>query len=199
MSRKAYFDAAAETWDCQYYSKDLVRWLKHVVSTWGLQCGDHVLDVGTGTGLLIPFIRQAIGPLGSITAIDYAEHMIQICRSKYAHIENVTIQCQDVENLELPLLSYDIVICFGVFPHLQHHEVALEQLHRVLKTEGTLIVAHALSRAEIHLRHKDTASVVSNDNLPTDYEMRRLLTHAGFTVTLLIDQPGYYLCTAIKS
>ena len=99
MSRKHYFNEAARTWDEKFYTPALATFLENLIPTLGLQRGYHILDVGTGTGLLIPFLLHAIGSDGSLTAIDYAEEMVQICRSKYSQLNNVTIQLQDVEDL----------------------------------------------------------------------------------------------------
>lgn len=189
----------AATWDQRYYTQDLAHWLEQVVPTWGLQCGDQVLDVGTGTGILIPFIWQAIGPSGSIIAIDYADQMIQVCRSKYAHLKNVIIRCQDVEALDLPAVSFDAITCFGVFPHLDQKGTSLKNLYRILRSGGRLIIAHALSSMEIKAHHQNADSVVTNDVLPNPSEMRRLLHNTGFVESSIQDESGYYLCISMKS
>ena len=124
-SRKAYFNEAAETWDQRFCTLKLAGFLERLVSRFGLKPGYSVLDVGTGTGVLIPFLLQAIGPTGSVTAIDFAERMVQLCRSKHSHLKNVTAKLHDVEEEDLPPASYDAVTCFGLFPHLEKKEKAL--------------------------------------------------------------------------
>lgn len=188
----------ASTWDQRYYSPHLARWLTEVVPTWGLHPGDHILDVGTGTGLLIPFLRHVIGASGTITAIDYAEHMIQICRSKYGHLANVMIELHDIEVLDLPSTSFDAITCFGVFPHLDQKALALANFYRVLKSGGQLIIAHALSRAEIQAHHQNTESTIASDVLPTASEMRQLLYSTGFGDISIHDDCGRYLCLSTK-
>jgi len=116
-NRKAYFNGTAKDWDERFYTPECAAFLKNLVSNFGLELGQDVLDVGTGTGILIPFLQQAIGPSGSITAIDYSEKMVQICKSKYAHLKNVSIELQNVEELNLPSESFDAVTCFG-FSHI---------------------------------------------------------------------------------
>ena len=81
MSRKAYFNKAAETWDQKYCALELETFLEEIVPTFGLKLGQRVLDLGTGTGALIPSLIRAVGSFGSVTAIDYAEKMIQRCRA----------------------------------------------------------------------------------------------------------------------
>ena len=198
LRRQSYFNDAADTWDQEYRTPRLLRFLEQFVPTFGLQPGQSVLDVGAGTGILIPFLRRAVGAYGSITAIDYAENMVQICRSKYQHIINVIIDFQDVEALSFPPASFDAIIGFGVFPHIDDKVKAIANFYRVLKSGGRLIIAHALSSDEIHNHHHNTSSAVALDVLPTEPEMRRLLHRAGFTEISIKDEPGYYLCLSSK-
>jgi len=197
VRRKTYFNNAANDWDRRFYTPELLAFLENLIPTFGLKPGQDVLDVGTGTGLLIPFLLQAIGPSGSITTIDYAEKMVQICRSKYAHIKNVSFELQDVEALDLPAESFDAVTCFGLFPHLENKEQSLYHMNRVLKPGGKLIIAHALSSAEIQAHHR-VSSAVAHDLLPETHEMRRLLTSTGFIDISIEDEPGCYLCVSTK-
>ena len=196
--RKSYFNEAAVTWDDRFSTRELATFLEELVPSFNLRPGDNILDVGTGTGILLPFLLQAIDPEGSITAIDYAENMVQICRSKYAHLNNITIGLQDVEDLDLPPVSFDAIICFGVFPHIDNKVKALTNLYRVLKPGGRLIIAHAISSTEMQARHHNAAPVVALDVLPAEPEMRRLLLRAGFAEISITDEPGYYLCLATK-
>jgi ubiquinone/menaquinone biosynthesis C-methylase UbiE len=198
LSRKVYFDEAAETWDQRFYTPKLAAFLEGLVSRFGLKPGYNVLDVGTGTGVLIPFLLQAIGPSGSVTAIDFAERMVQICRSKHSDLKNVTVKLHDVEEEDLPSESFDAVTCFGLFPHLEKKEKALHNLCRSLKPGGILIIAHALSSKEVKAHHNNASPAVADDTLPEDAEMRRLLYRTGFTEIHIEDEPGCYLCLSKK-
>lgn len=198
MSRRAFFNEAADTWDERYGTPELACFLERLIPSFGLKPGQKILDAGTGTGVLIPYLIQAVGPSGSIIAIDYAEEMVKICRSKYSQLRNVTVENQDVETLTFPSNFFNTVTCFGLFPHLENKEKALLQMNRVLKNRGRLIIAHALSSAEIKARHKDVTLAVAKDTLPNEKEMNRLLNNAGFVDVYIKDEPGCYLCTSTK-
>jgi len=153
-ARQKFFNQAAQNWDKEFSTPQLHTFLKQFVPSFGLSAGQHVLDVGTGTGILIPFLHNAVGSKGHIAAIDYAPNMADICKAKYAYLSNVSIIIADAEKLEFPDESFDAVTCFGLFPHLDNKKAALTQFHRVLKSQGTLVIGHALSSTEIRRHHQ---------------------------------------------
>ena len=87
LSRKAYFNEKAEHWDKEFYTPELVARLEELAPKFGIRHGQKILDAGTGTGVLIPFLLRAIGATGSITAIDYAENMVKVFKNKFSKIK----------------------------------------------------------------------------------------------------------------
>jgi len=199
MSRKAYFNEQTNTWDERFQTPNLSSFLEKLVPQFGLEAGQNILDVGTGTGVLIPYLIQAVGAAGSVTAIDYSENMIQICKTKYSHLKNVSVELKNIEEDAFPTESFDAVTCFGLFPHLENKEKALQNMNHILKPGGALIIAHALSSKELKTHHNSASSSVVNDVLPEEAEMIQLLEQTGFAEIHIKDEPGCYLCIAYKS
>lgn len=197
-NRKAFFNEAADTWDKNFQTKKLTAFLEQFVPTFGLIAGQKILDAGTGTGILVPFLLRAVGPTGHVTAVDYAEKMANICKTKYVHLPNVSVAVQQVEKLDFPSKSFDAAVYFGLFPHIENKEEALHQINRVLKAGGKLIIAHALSSEEIEAHHHKAAAIVAHDVLPDRMTMKQMLKQAGFTAIHITDKPGCYLCIANK-
>lgn len=197
MSRREFFNTAAITWDKRYQTQELTDFLAQLVPTFQLKQGQKVLDVGTGTGILIPFLLEAVGSTGHVTAIDFAEKMVEACKTKYSNLANVDFKVQQVEKLDFPSATFDAVTCFGLFPHIENKEKALKQMNRVLKPDGKLIIAHALSSKELIAHHRN-ATAVARDTLPNEAKMKRLLKQAGFTEVSITDRPGCYTCLSIK-
>ena len=198
MSKKAYFDEHANSWDERFFSLRLSSFLENFVPLFGLTFGQNVLDVGTGTGVLIPYLIRAVGPEGSVTAVDYSEKMVQVCKTKQAHIKNVNIKVGNIEEDTFPGQSFDVVVCFGVFPHLENKQKALQNMNYVLKPCGKLVIAHSLSSEEIRIHHQDASLAVVHDVLPQKAELIHLLEQTGFTQISIKDEPGCYLCIAHK-
>lgn len=197
MSRREFFNTAAITWDKRYQTQELTDFLAQLVPTFQLKQGQKVLDVGTGTGILIPFLLEAVGSTGHVTAIDFAEKMVEACKTKYSNLANVDFKVQQVEKIDFPSATFDAVTCFGLFPHIENKEKALKQMNRVLKPDGKLIIAHALSSKELIAHHRN-ATAVARDTLPNEAKMKRLLKQAGFTEVSITDRPGCYTCLSIK-
>jgi ubiquinone/menaquinone biosynthesis C-methylase UbiE len=199
MNRKTYFNKAANTWDKRFHTPTLSSFLDKLVPQFGLEPGQNILDVGTGTGILIPYLIRAVGPAGSVTAIDYSENMIQICKTKHSHLKNVTVELKNIEEDAFPTETFDAVTCFGLFPHLENKQKALQNINHLLKPEGTLIIAHALSSEQLKAHHNNASSAVVHDMLLKEAEMKQLLEQTGFTEISIKDESGCYLCIARKS
>ena len=198
MNAKDYFDNAADTWDTRFQTPSLLSFLEKLVPQFGLKSGQQVLDVGTGTGVLIPYLIKAVGPSGTVTAIDFSEKMVQKCKTKYSHIENVTIKVGNIEDADFTAESFDVAICLGVFPHINHKGKALHNINRMLKPNGKLVIVHALSSKELKAHHKKVSEHVAHAATPEKTEMTQLIEQTGFVEIRIRDEPGCYLCIARK-
>jgi hypothetical protein len=69
---------------------------------------------------------------------------------------------------------------------------------RVMKTGGTLIVAHLLSRRELASHHA-AQNPVARDVLPDNARMKSLFSDAKLSLLEVVDRPGRYLAKGIKS
>jgi ubiquinone/menaquinone biosynthesis C-methylase UbiE len=197
MVKKDFFNQMAATWDARFYTPEMMDRLPQLVSLFSLQKGVKILDVGAGTGGIVPYLLEAIGPEGSIWAVDFAEEMVKIGGKKFQKESRVIFELASVEDLPYKERFFDQIVCFGAFPHFEDKIKALEEMNRVLKSQGTLIIAHALSSVALRSHHQNCAPV-SKDFLPEEGEMRSLLEGSGFQLKRLIDQPKCYLCEGLK-
>ena len=197
MDKKAFFNELAVEWDRRFYTPELGERLPKLVSLFHLKVGSKILDVGAGTGGIIPYLLEATGSDGAVWAIDFAEEMVKVGKKKFLGENRVSFEIASVESLPFEKEFFDHVVCFGAFPHFEDQPGALKEMERVLKPRGTLIIAHALSSEEIRHHHQNCAPV-SQDFLPDELQMRSLLEGTGFQLKRLIDQPKCYLCQAIR-
>jgi len=106
--------------------------------------GQHILDVGCGTGSLTLLAAERLAETGSVTGIDAAPRMIAIARRKAAaHGLDVRFEAMAAENLNLEAAVFDTVVN-SMFTHHVDTELkrlAFGEMFRVLKPGGLLVTA----------------------------------------------------------
>ncbi len=195
--RRKFFNRLASKWDDRYGKGERAENVRRVASRFNLKKDAVILDVGSGTGAMLPRLLEAAGRRGYVCALDYSVEMIRRGHDKFAGSGPVGFQVAAAESLSCRSGLFDHVVCFGLFPHLDDREAALREFRRVLKPGGSLIIAHALSSEEIK-NHHGKAPPVRHDRLPERDEMLRLLEAEGFSVAGIVDEPGCYCCEACR-
>ena len=203
--RKDFFNRHAESWcDMWYRDETTGRYDKHardferLFSIIDLKPGDRVLDVGCGTGVLVPFIREMITGKGVLYELDNADRMIEVNRQAH-EADNIHFVVADAEDAPFDTASFDAVICFSCFPHFHDRETAMMNLSRILKHRGTFVVSHFASSDEINRLHRAHDHAVMHDRLPDEAAMRSLFLSAGLSIFLFTDEPGFYCVVARKN
>ena len=175
---RAYFNEKAANWDETVSEKDVNK-LERTSQRLNIKPGSTVLDVGTGTGVFIPFLLSKLGRNGHIVALDFAEEMLKIACAKCFN-GNIDYLCADITSIPLDDDIFDTVVCHACFPHFQDKPGALAEMYRVAKGGGRLFICHTSSRAEINGMHRQIPAV-QNDIIPDKSEMQEMLSVAGFT------------------
>jgi demethylmenaquinone methyltransferase/2-methoxy-6-polyprenyl-1,4-benzoquinol methylase len=195
MSEKEinFFNQLAQRWDdlrCADNDK-----ISRLVAMAGLREGDAVLDVGCGTGVLLPFLKQAVGVDGHITAVDYAANMIARAAEKNKHLTGIDYACADIREF-CPAALLDAVICFNFFPHIKDKEAFIVNMKTRLKHGGALIIMHDISRQAVNAVHQ-SSDTVKNDRLPDSSAVAGMLIAAGYEVPVWMDNDEFYFIKAV--
>lgn len=192
---KDFFNSRAAIWDEKVAEKDVSR-LKAMLARLDIKSGATVLDVGTGTGVFIPFLLEKIGRKGNLVCLDFAEEMLKIVQAKCFE-GNISYLCTDVASIPLGDMLFDAIVCYSSFPHFRDKSAALAEIHRVIKPGGRLYICHTSGRAVINGIHRQIPAV-ENDTLPGEGEMRMLLSEAGLSSIEVDDNIDSYLAMATK-
>jgi len=109
--------------------RDIIyRLLKHQ------QKDSVILDIGCSGCALLSFLHKH--GFTRLHGIDINEDAIDICRQR--GIKNVHVA--HGEKTDFRDQQFDIVIASDILEHIQNESSALSEWHRILKTDGTLIV-----------------------------------------------------------
>jgi ubiquinone/menaquinone biosynthesis C-methylase UbiE len=102
------------------------------------QPGGAVLDAGCGPGVMVEDLVRDAGC--ELWGVDVSANMISRAIQEYSGSPRVHFSVGAVENLDFPTDSFDAVLSMGVLEYLDHPGPAVEEMYRVLKPGGTLIV-----------------------------------------------------------
>ena len=194
MSR-LFFNQRANIWDSYHSEQDNYK-LEQMLDRLEINPGERVLDVGSGTGIFLPYLLRRIGPGGELVALDYAEEMLKVSHRKYPD-ENIRHLQADIASLPLDEGLFDIVICYSCFPHFPDKVEALREMYRVTGEHGRLFICHTSSRDYINEMHRSIAAV-EDAHFPDEDTMRELLSGAGYTSIRIEDGTDSYLASARK-
>jgi SAM-dependent methyltransferase len=114
-----------------------------------VDAGDHVLDVGCGTGTLALAAHRRAGPDGSVRGIDASAEMIARAKAKSTRSGlPVHFEVGAAQSLPYADSTFDVVLCTLVIHHLPEdaRAAAVAEMRRVLKPGGRLLIVEFLQQ-----------------------------------------------------
>jgi len=191
-----FFDERAAGWDAGVPA-DVVERAREILEGLGIAPGSRVLDVGCGTGVLVPMLCELMQGRGFVAAADVSLNMLHEGRKKYEGPLAGWLQL-DVVRLPMRGGSFDWVLCYSVFPHFEDRRGAVSELAGALRRGGRLAIFHSKSREDINAFHRSVGGEVGGHELPDEPEMREILEGAGLEVERLENRSDRYLALAVK-
>lgn len=142
--------------------------------------GKTVLDVGCGTRGVLPIIKakEKIG----------ADPTIYKAKTNWCLHDEIDVQylSEKAEDLSLPSESVDVVCCNNTLNHVQKPDVALAQMHRVLKPGGLLLIEVFIEPKNI--AHTDTFNPCQLEKMVSKYFTAVRVKYERLKVRVEIDE-----------
>ncbi len=164
---------------------------KFLIGPLALKAGDHVLDIGAGTGRLTEFAASLVGPTGRVIGVDPLEYRVAIAQLRQS--KTLTFETGRAEDLSrFDDVSFDAVYLNSVLHWIEDKARAMKEIHRVLKPDGRLglnvqdpsrpheslvLLRKAIQQVGLGDRHVDSHPVLG----VSDDQLKELLAGAGFT------------------
>ena len=160
--------------------------LERIVAAAEIKKGEIVLDVGAGTGILIPVI-QKYRP-GRIYACDLSDEMLKQLRKNYSGVETIL---SDVRDLTLPDESANVVFINACYPNIVDKAGAFKNIARMMIPAGRLIISHPLGKRFVDRLRRN--SPFPFDDFPEKSDAEMLFTPYGFRIETLVNDPELYI------
>lgn len=118
-------------------------WKRHFVLTSGVEKGAQVLDLAGGTGDIAKLLATKVTKSGHIIVGDINQHMLDVGKDRLIDAGLyglVTTQQMNAEELPFEDDTFDLItMAFGL-RNVTNQQKALNDMHRVLKPGGKLMV-----------------------------------------------------------
>jgi len=134
---------------CEPISEEIYQRLCSIVSEAQLGEGERVLDVGTGTGVLIPLIQSY--EVGFIMGCDLSPVMLGLARQ---HCPDVPFWCGDIIEFPVSKGPFDAVFINAVFGNLWDQQQSLGKINELLKPAGRICISHPLGSGFVEELHR---------------------------------------------
>jgi ubiquinone/menaquinone biosynthesis C-methylase UbiE len=192
---RQFFNTEASSWDETASTNDVEK-LQAMAERLLIPKYSNVLDVGTGTGVFVPYILSKIDGAGRIVSLDFAFEMLMEAQKKNPD-DGIQYVCAEIETVHFAEQNFDAVLCYSTFPHFHDKPLALENIFNLLLPGGKIYICHTASREFINTIHKNYPPFADH-LIPEKDEMVNLLDTAGFSEIKVAEDSAYYLAQATK-
>lgn len=117
------------------YLRGIVKQLQEISK---LSANKKILEIGCGNGIGTRLIHEYFKP-SELIATEYDESLVEITQQKVKDL-NVLVEQADATKFRFANNEFDAVIGLSVIHHIPNWEEALDELHRIIKPNGLLII-----------------------------------------------------------
>ena len=124
-----------------------------------VQPGEKALEIGTGTGQILPILSKAAGDQGLVCGMDLSDGMLSVAQKrlkKTAKTPNIALQCGDALHLPYASHYFDALFLSFTLELFDTPEIplVLTECRRVLKPAARLCVVAMSKQQNITLMEK---------------------------------------------
>ncbi|MBW2109584.1 MAG: class I SAM-dependent methyltransferase [Deltaproteobacteria bacterium] len=165
--------------------------LKRIVAVADIRPRDTVLDVGAGTGILIPLLKMYRPK--EIYACDLSQEMLNHLKNLYPDVHIIT---GDIRDVGLPKDCINVVFMNACYPNIVDKHGSLSNIVRMMRVDGRLVISHPMGKAFIDILKK--RSPFPLDDFPGKNDVKRLFGPFGLRMKTFIDEPELYILLLVK-
>ncbi len=112
-----------------------------LIDTLRIRAGMTVVDLGAGSGYLMPWLSRAVGPSGRVYAVEIQPEFVQMLKKRVEteKLDNVTVVQSTAVDVPLDELA-DRVVLLDTYRELEEPVAMLKTIKTLLKPTGRLVV-----------------------------------------------------------
>lgn len=180
QTTKLHFDKIAEDYNNSSDGRFVKCMYEEIINRVSQIQPENILDLGCGNGNVLAALAKCTN--SKLFGLDLSENMINEAKKKLNN--DAELKIGDSENLPYEDSKFDVVICNASFHHYIHPKKVLNEIKRVLKPNGILILGDPTFPCNLLLKIINKFLPMSNSG---DYKLYNqkmissLLNECGFT------------------
>lgn len=153
------------------------------------------LEIGPGSGIYLPILANLYQ---EVHASDIEEAYLNNARVLQTELPNLLLYVDDITNSKISEKRFDLILCTEVVEHIPNSQMAIAQMHRLLKPGGVLILSTPQLYSPLELSAKiafmpgiiQIVKMIYQEpilesghiNLMTEKKVENQITNAGFII-----------------
>jgi predicted methyltransferase len=133
-----------EYWSSVFDDPERDAWQKPkaLIAALQLRSGMTVADLGAGTGYFSRHLADAVGPDGTVLAVEVEPTLVTHLRERAQreHTATVVPVLASTDNPRLPHGGVDVILIVDTYHHFDHRTRYLPQLRRAVRSGGRVVV-----------------------------------------------------------
>jgi len=165
------------------YLRGIVKKLQEISQ---LPPNKKILEIGCGNGIGTRLIHEYFKP-SELIATEYDESLVEITKEKVKDI-NVLVEQANATKFRFADNEFEAVVGLSVIHHIPDWEKALDELHRIIKPNGLLIIKELSIDTFSTFFGKISRTFVEHpyDDMFTEKEFVDYLKQKGFKIEVLM-------------
>ncbi len=165
--------------------------VEHVVKRADLKSGQHVLDLGTGTGSVALRAAEVVAPNGRVTAVDISPDMLAVARRRAA-ATNITFVEGRAEAIPADAENIDAVLASLSLMYVLDRGAAAREIARVLRPNGYFAFddTRDLTSEEFHELTLRVINAATKGNAPVGDALSATAKAMGAMICILSERPA---------
>jgi ubiquinone/menaquinone biosynthesis C-methylase UbiE len=153
------------------------------------------LEIGPGSGVYLPILASLFD---RVTAMDIEDAYLDHAQKLADSYPNLTLLTDDITHSKLVDASFNLILCSEVIEHVPDPDAALQEMHRLLKPKGVLILSTPQRHSTLELVakvafmpgvvnwvkliYREAVLEMGHISLMTEKQIRLRMKASGFSV-----------------
>jgi arsenite methyltransferase len=169
--------AKLKQWAYEGLGRDDWQQPEKVIQSLEIKPGDHVADLGSGSGYFTFRLAQAVGPTGKVYAVDIDKQMndLVIQRAQKEGAGNVEVVLAKPNDADLPASGVDLIFTVNTYHHIDDRIAYFTALKRSLRSGGRVAIIDFDRRAWLEglFSHYTPAEFIRREMEQAGYTLKR--------------------------